>query len=260
MRKIISINISSASFFIDEDAYDHLSEYLDKLKNRFVGEAEGNEIIADIETRLSELFAERINPKTGVITLAMVEEVIQIMGQPEDFSDIENDAKAASETYDNSEPETTSRRLYRDIESNILGGVCAGIGAYLSIDPVVVRIVFIIFLFLGLGTAIPVYIVLWIVMPAAVTTTQKMEMRGENITVQNIEKKIKEECEDVKERFENFKRTNKTYRKGEDYVKRMNSRDRTILIIAAIVILLLIAANLTKIFAASLHVPVLLSG
>ena len=243
MKKIISINISGVSFFIDEDAFEKLNNYLDKLKKRFSVQESGQEIISDIETRLSELFAERINPKTGVITIGMVDEVTQIMGQPEDFTDEDeesSDEKKNESDYDNVFSTTTRRRLYRDIENKVFGGVCGGIAAYFSIDPIIVRIIFVIMPFLSLGVAIPIYIVLWIAIPAAITMSQKLEMKGENITVSNIEKKIKEEYEDVKNRFDNFKKTNKTYRQGEDYVNKMDKRDRTVLLVTGIFVLLLI--------------------
>ena len=242
MKKIISINISGTSFFIDEDAYDKLNGYINKLKNRFNKEEEGQEIITDIETRLCELFTERINPKTGVITLSMVEEVMQIMGRPEDFSDEED---SGEETIFDNEKSTRRRQLYRDVDNQILGGVCSGIAAYFNIDPVLVRVIFAVLPFFSFGIVIPVYIVLWIVIPSALTTTQKMEMRGENITVSNIEKKIKEEYDDVKKRFNDFKKTNKTYKQSEDYIKKMNNRDRNILIIIGGIILLMIITRLT---------------
>lgn len=246
MKKVISINISGTSFFIDEDAFDRLNEYLNKLKNRFSKEEEGQEIISDIETRLCELFTERINPKTGVITMAMVEEVMKIMGRPEDFSDDENETEKSNHTtFDNEYNTTNRRRLYRDAENRVLGGVCSGIAAYFNIDPVVIRVIFVVLPFLSFGIAIPVYIVLWIVVPTAFTTTQKMEMRGENITISNIEKNIKEEYEDVKKRFENFRKNNKTYRQSEDYVKKMNNRDRTVLIIVGLIIILMITSRFT---------------
>ena len=254
MKKIISINISGASFFIDEDAYARLNGYIEKLKKRFSEEKEGQEIISDVETRLGELFAERINPKTGVITIEMVEEVIKIMGRPEDFSDEDNEDNSKENSFDNEYYTSKRRRLYRDVEFRIIGGVCSGIAAFFSIDPVIVRIIFAILPFISFGIAIPIYIVLWIAVPAAVTTTQKMEMKGENITVSNIEKKIKEEYDDVKKRFENFRKTNKTYRQSEEYLKKMNKRDRTILIIVGVIVLLMIFSKLTILFPHHIHI------
>ena len=244
MKKIISINISNSAFFIDEDAYECLKKYLDKLKNRFDTDEEGAEIISDVEIRLTELFSERINPKIGVITIAMVHDAIKIMGQPEDFPENENTEKS---NYSNSgyAYNKNNRRLYRDIENEKLGGVCAGIAAYFNIDPVFVRVIFAILPFISFGIVIPVYFVMWLVVPAAITASQKMEMRGENITVSNIEKKIKDEFEDVKKQFENFKKKNKTYKQSEDYLKKMNKRDKTLLIVVCAIILLIVSTKIT---------------
>ncbi|HKL71482.1 MAG TPA: PspC domain-containing protein, partial [Marinilabiliaceae bacterium] len=120
----------------------------------------------------------------------------------------------------------------RDIDNRALGGVCAGIAAYLNLDTVWVRIVFALLPFLSFGAIVPIYIVLWIAVPPALTTTQKMQMKGENITIGNIEKSIKEEFEKVKEQF------SKT---GEKYSR----RDKNILTIVAVVVGLLL---LTRMF------------
>ncbi|MCL2073487.1 MAG: PspC domain-containing protein [Marinilabiliaceae bacterium] len=244
MKKIISINISSIAFFIDEDAYEILNQYFETLKVRFGTTEEGSEIITDIEARFAELFAERINPKTGVITITMVNESIKIMGQPDDFSENENREKKGFN--DSFYAKNRSRRLYRDIENQKLGGVCAGIAAYFNIDPVVVRIIFVVLPFLSFGIIIPIYFALWIVVSPAVTASQKMEMKGENITISNIEKKIKEEYEVVKNQFENFKKNNKTYKKSENFFNNMKNRDKTILIIVCAFFLLLIFANFSS--------------
>ncbi len=247
MKKTISINISSTAFFIDDDAYACLREYLGKLENWFLKKEGGQEIIADIEARLSELFSERINPKTGVISLNHVNAVIRVMGKPEDFIDDEKEGKSEESanvggSNANFEP-PRRRRLYRDIENKVLGGVCSGIAAYFNIDPVLVRVLFAVLPFLSFGAIIPVYIVLWIAIPEAITTTQRLEMRGEDINVSNIEKKIREEYQDVKNRFKNF-RNSKAYRDGESYVNRMNQRDKTVLIIAGVAVLVLVMSKL----------------
>jgi phage shock protein PspC (stress-responsive transcriptional regulator) len=239
MKKTITINIAATAFFIDDDAYESLKKYQQKLENWFRTKEGAKEIINDIEARMAELFAQRINPKTGVITVSLVEEVISIMGQPEDFSgegDAEEEKGAASEwtgaTF------YTRKRLYRDLDNKVLGGVCGGIAAYFNLDPVLVRIIFAVLPFLSFGAIIPVYIVLWIAVPPAVTTTQRLEMRGENITVSNIEKNIKEQYENVKSEFSNFKKS-KTYKDGEAYLNKMKKRDKNVFIFVAIVIGLL---------------------
>jgi phage shock protein PspC (stress-responsive transcriptional regulator) len=248
MKKTITINIAATAFFIDDDAYEALKQYQQKLDDWFRTREGGTEIINDIEARMAELFAQRINPKTGVITVSMVEEVISIMGQPEDFFGDETEEKRTAEetgytTYH------TRKRLYRDLDNKVLGGVCGGIAAYFNIDPALVRIIFVLLPFLSFGVIIPVYIVLWIAIQPAVTTTQRLEMRGENITVSNIEKTIKEQYDNVKSEFSNFKKS-KTYKDGEAYVSKMTKRDKNVFTIVAIIIGVLF---LTRLF--SFHGP-----
>ena len=229
MNKVISIHIASTPFFIDEDAYTLLQDYLQKLERWFAGKEGGKEIVSDIESRLSELFGERIAHKNSVISIGMVKEVIQVMGQPEDFTNETSDSSKEEKTYTQ---QKIKKQWFRDIDNRALGGVCSGIAAYLNLDTVWVRIVFALLPFLSFGAIVPIYIVLWIAVPPARTTTQKMQMRGENITIGNIEKTIKEEFEKVKEQFS---KTGKKYSK----------RDKNILTIVAVVVGLLL---LTRMF------------
>ncbi len=255
MKKTISINIASTAFFIDEDAYICLKDYLNKIEVWFRDKDGGQEVVSDIESRLSELFCERINPQFGVITIGHVNEVIKIMGQPEDFVDSEEE----KETEPKSEKNTVSdfeaprrRRLYRDSDNKVLGGVCSGIAAYFNLDPVLVRVLFAVLPFLSFGAIIPVYIVLWIAMPEAFTTTQKLEMRGEDINVTNIEKKIREEYHDVKKRFTNFKDT-KAYRESESYLHRMSQRDKTVLMVVGLVVFAILISKIINVPFHSFH-------
>ena len=229
MNKVISIHIASTPFFIDEDAYTLLQDYLQKLERWFAGKEGGKEIVSDIESRLSELFGERIAHKNSVISIGMVKEVIQVMGQPEDFTSETSDSSKEEKTYTHHK---MKKQWFRDIDNKALGGVCSGIAAYLNLDTVWVRIIFALLPFLSFGAIVPIYIVLWIAVPPALTTTQKMQMKGENITIGNIEKSIKEEFEKVKEQF------SKT---GEKYSR----RDKNILTIVAVVVGLLL---LTRMF------------
>lgn len=251
MKKTITINIAATAFFIDDDAYDLLKRYQQKLDDWFRTREGGAEIIKDIEARMAELFAQRINPKTGVITVSMVEEVISIMGQPEDFSGDEAEQNTfADETR--SSDYYTRKRLYRELDNKVLGGVCGGIAAYFNIDPALVRIIFALLPFLSFGAIIPVYIVLWIAIPPAVTTTQKLEMRGENITISNIEKTIKEQYDNVKSEFSKFKKS-KTYKDGEAYVSKMEKRDKNVFIFVAILIGVLFFIRIVGLQGSALH-------
>lgn len=201
MNKTISINLGGFFFHIDEDAYQKLSRYFDAVKRSLSADGR-DEIMKDIESRIAELFQERLKNEKQVVGLTEIEEVISIMGQPEDYKI--DDEKS---TYQSSSSSTNfyypSKRLYRDKENGMLGGVMAGLGHYLGIDTLWLRIIMVI-LFFGFGTGLFVYIVLWILVPEAVTTTQKLEMKGEPITISNIEKKVKEGFDDITSKFSNI--------------------------------------------------------
>ena len=189
MNKTISINLGGFFFHIDEDAYQKLSRYFDAVKRSLSPDGR-DEIMKDIESRIAELFQERLKNDKQVVGLSEIEEVISIMGQPEDYKI--DDEKS---TYQSSSSSTNfyypSKRLYRDKENGMLGGIASGIGHYLNIDALWIRILFIIPPWITFGTSLVIYIILWILIPEAKTTTQKLEMKGEPINISNIEKKSK---------------------------------------------------------------------
>ena len=212
MKKTFTINISGSIFHIDEDAFEKLQRYLQMLNRHFGPAIEGQEILQDIEARIAELLIDRTGNKVEVVTDAMVDEVISRMGRAEDFmepSDHQPSDGPGAETgfYPGDQP--IRRRLYRDGENCVLGGVCSGLGAYFNIDMVILRVIFVLAFFLGLGSSLLIYIILWIVVPKAKTTAQRLEMKGKEATISNIEKSIKEEVREV----------------GESYNKFMNSPD-----------------------------------
>jgi len=198
MKKAIKINLSGIIFHIDEDAYDKLKNYLDAINSHFTGKDEGNEILNDIESRMAELFQERRKKEEEVISIELVNEVIGIMGDPEDIIDTDESTDPGSKRTTYSAQSSRSRRLYRDTENSVIAGVCGGLGAYFNIDPLIFRILFIVFFFFG-GSSILVYVILWIVIPKAESAAQKLEMRGEPVNVSNIEKKVREEYESAKD-------------------------------------------------------------
>ncbi len=206
MKKTFTINISGTIFHIEEDAYEKLQNYLISLKNHFGANEEGNEIISDFENRIAELFSEKLNSEQEAITLERVNQVIETMGTPDDFIKAEEEAVF----------ETTRRkkRLYRDPEKRVIGGVCGGLAAYFNMDPVIVRIIMVLLaLFNGVGLI--AYLVLWIAVPKAVTNAQRLEMRGREVTVSNIEQSIREEVKDVKEGIKKIK-DSETFAKGKE--------------------------------------------
>ncbi|GCC53045.1 PspC domain-containing protein [Chryseotalea sanaruensis] len=279
MKKNISINISGIIFHIEEDGYELLRKYLDSVNRYFSNFEDSTEILADIEGRIAEIFLSKLNDSKQVITAEDVNALMSIMGSVNDFkaaeesefatettstkdysqkekssgSKQESKGGGGSSTYQSSEPKrlyrdqqrqflggvcaglanyfnvdavwirllfallmfaygtaillyiilwiavpgsttleepVVSKKLYRDSETKVLGGVSSGIAAYFGIDVVVVRILFLISFFF-FGTGFLLYIILWVVLPEAKTVTERMQMQGEPVTLSNIESNIK---------------------------------------------------------------------
>ena len=224
MKKTFSINISSKLFHIEEDAYEKLRDYLQRLNHYFESQPGDYEILQDIEARIAELFQEKITEKQEAVTNEWVEEVMTRMGKPEDFMDSQpthSDENTSSESK-----EKFRRRLYRDSENRVLGGVCSGMGAYFNTDPVLLRILFAVLVFLGAGISIFIYLILWIVVPKATTTAHRLEMRGEEPTIHNIQRTIQEEVKEVKESFVKINQS-KSFREGKKATRKAFNAFRT---------------------------------
>jgi phage shock protein PspC (stress-responsive transcriptional regulator) len=183
MDKTIKINLAGILFQIDEEAYRILRDYLQDVNRRFQNVPGGNETIEDIESRIAEIF-HSLQGVEGIVSKDNVEAMIGIIGRPEDFENPEGPENLTSDF-------NQRRRLYRNPEDTILCGVAGGIGAYLNIDPVWVRILFILFT-ISYGIGFFVYIALWIALPKALSDFQKRELFGENYrSAQNREKSAK---------------------------------------------------------------------
>ncbi len=211
MKKTVTANISGIVFHVDEDAYLKLQEYLNLLEKHFMNSDGRDEILSDLENRIAEMFQEKLHASKKVITIKDVNEVIIQLGEPEQISDTdaeEQSAGAGSETGGK-----TSKRLFRDPDDKYIAGVSGGLGAFFNLDPTWIRIAFVLFTFFyGFGPLL--YIILWIAVPKAVTTAEKLEMRGEKVNLSNIEKSIKEELNDLKENIKEFsEETRKTFKK-----------------------------------------------
>ena len=202
MKKTFTINISGSIFHIDEDAYEKLQVYLRSINAHFGANEEGREIIADIESRISEIFNEKLSSKDQVVTQETIDDLVSIMGKPEEIFGIDSEEE---EVIGAIKISRRRRRLFRDPDHRVFGGVASGISAYFGIDVVVIRLIFVLLFFLGYGFSFPLYIILWIVVPKATTTAQKLEMKGERVNIPNIEKSIKDEYQEVKENFENMR-------------------------------------------------------
>ncbi len=205
MKKTFTVNLNSVVFNIDDDAYEVLKKYLADVAAHFSSEEEKEDIMADIEARIAELFSEKITQNKNVITVEDVREVIGIMGTPSQFSDEE---ETSAENASKSEKKKRVRRFYRDPENAILGGVAGGLSAYIGLDVTIIRIILILLVFIGFGLLIPVYLVVWIITPEAITPSQRLEMQGEDITIDNIKSEFDNARTYVQS--ENFKNSART--------------------------------------------------
>ncbi len=203
MNKTVNINLANVLFHIDENAYLKMQRYLEAVKRSLNNTAGSDEILADIEARIAELFHEKLVNERQVITLHEVDEVIAIMGQPEDYKVDEaifDDEPVHETTYTNN---PKSKKFYRDTDNRIIAGVSSGLGHYFGIDPIWVRAFFIIPTLASFGSFILIYAILWVLIPEAKTTAEKLDMRGEAVNISNIERKVKEGFADVSEKVKN---------------------------------------------------------
>jgi len=193
MKKNFNVNIGGVIFHIDEDAFEMLEQYQRSLRQHFDNTEGREEILNDIEIRFAEMLQARLSETKQVIALDDIEHLIAAMGQPNEFGD----AGATEATGKNGR----QKRFYRDSENKVIAGVCSGLAAYFHIDPLWVRLAFILVTLLGFGIGIIAYFILWLIVPQAMTTAEKLEMRGEKVNISNIEKTIREEFGDVKNRI-----------------------------------------------------------
>lgn len=197
MKKTLTVNLVGTVYHIDEDAYILLDNYLNNLRYHFCKEEGADEIVRDMEARIAELFDEALRGGLQVITIKEVEEVIARMGKPEELNDGEEEnASASGEKAYDSESTGTSRRLFRNPDDRVLGGVVSGLAAYFGWDVTWTRIVFILAGFLIHGLILA-YLLAWIIIPLAQTATEKLQMRGEPINVENIGRTVTDGFEKV---------------------------------------------------------------
>ena len=205
MNKSFSISIGGLAFFIEDTAYDSLKNYLDSIRISLHNEEGSDEIIQDVEQRIAELFKEKLGSSRQVVNLQDIEYVKSVMGKPQDFA-TEEDETQPKKIYSSY---TTGKQLFRDGEHKILGGVLSGIGKYFGIEAVWLRLLFFAPMFfdffatfgLSFGTMIVIYIILWIVIPEAKTTSDKLKMQGKPVNFSNIKESINIDNEEVKENF-----------------------------------------------------------
>ncbi len=179
MKKVVTVNIGGFCFTIEEDAYNKLSRYFDNYKAGIADKKDAGEVMEDIESRIAEIFREQTPLAHQVVSLELVEKVIIIMGLPDGTTSF------TQETVVNDMATPRAKRLYRDADHKVFGGVCSGLAAYFGLEIMLVRVLFLAALLVG-SFGFWVYVILWVVTPQAVTIAQKLEMRGEPVTIENI--------------------------------------------------------------------------
>lgn len=219
MNKTVNINLAGIFFHIDEDAYLKLQRYLEAIKRSFTDSQGRSEIISDIEARIAELFAERIQNEKQVVGVKLVDEVITIMGQPEDYlvdDEIFEDDPQPRQKH-SSKP---SKKLYRDTDNSYIGGVAAGLSHYFGIESIWTRLIWLLLAIGSGGTFIFIYLIFWALVPEAKTTAEKLTMSGDPVNISNIEKKIKDGIDSVSETVKNvdFKKHGDKLKEGFDNV------------------------------------------
>jgi phage shock protein PspC (stress-responsive transcriptional regulator) len=189
MKKTVSVNIKGTNFQIEEDAYELLRDYIDRLTTALGNEEGSQEIIEDIELRIAEICNSKLSDSKTVIELKDIEEILATLGDPQDYVEFdESDNDRSTQEQTTQDRSKSERRLFRDPENSILGGVCAGFANYFSIDVVVMRILFVLLFFIGF--AIPIYIILWIIIPKAESTIDRLRMKGRPITVETVKEEV----------------------------------------------------------------------
>ena len=223
MNKTININLGGIFFHIDEVAYQKLRLYLDAIRRSLSNDPQGrDEILNDIEHRIGELLSERVKDQRQVVNENDIDEITKIMGKPEDY--------LVDEEIFEDEPKfrsrTSNKKLFRDTEDKFLGGVCSGLAHYLGIDIIWMRIIWLILLFF-FGTGVLIYILLWILVPAAETTAEKLQMKGEPVNISNIERKIREEFQDVSSKVKDGVNDVTEKVKSSEFKKNIESKAKT---------------------------------
>ena len=183
MKKVVNVGIGGRGFTMDEDAYNRLNSYLEKFRAKAGMGIQTREVMDDLESRIAELFGERLNSFRDVVDIETVNRVISQLGMPDGQPFTENECGGAECCY--GEPVRPVKKFFRNPDNKVLGGVCSGLAGYLNVDAVLIRVIFIVAFFLG-SAGFWIYIILWIIAPLAVTPVQKCEMYGLPVTAENL--------------------------------------------------------------------------
>lgn len=200
MNKTVSIHLQGVPFIFEEQAFDRLNTYLQQLKQVLQKEEGSDEILQDIELRIVELLQQQLTPFKQVVERLIIEQIIEKLGKPEDFTD---ESSPNHESTDSAEI-PTEKRLFRDGERAMIGGVCAGVAAYFNLDVVIVRAIYI-FTFLTFGLGFLFYIVLWAIIPLAKTSSDKLRMKGQQVNIENMKSELEDAANRIKKGAKDLK-------------------------------------------------------
>lgn len=205
MNNITTVNLGGYPFTIDENAHQALELYLETIEAHFSDSEGCDEILDDIEARIAELFSDFLQGKS-IVTLKEYDAMVKVMGRPEDFGaeSLDEDEIETPHASSNTKKKKgkyshikTGKRLFRDPDEKVIGGVCSGVAAYFGVgDPLWIRLGFIALIFIG-GISVLLYPILWAIVPAAKTAGDKLKMKGEPATVSNIAKTVEEELTEL---------------------------------------------------------------
>jgi phage shock protein PspC (stress-responsive transcriptional regulator) len=201
MNKTVSIHLQGIPFIFEEQAFDRLHTYLQQLKQVLEKEEGSDEIIQDIELRMVELIQQQLTPFKQVVELSVIEQIINKLGQPEDFSD---DTAAANDATSAVHDDSIEKRLFRDGDRAMIGGVCAGVAAYFNVDVVIIRAIYV-FTFLTFGIGFLLYLVLWALVPMARTSSDKLRMKGQHVNIENMKSELGDAANRIKKGAKEFK-------------------------------------------------------
>lgn len=188
MKKVIEVNIGGINFTMEDDAYFSLKDYLKRFEETIPDKQEAQEVMEDVEARVAEIFQKEMKFSNQVVNVKLVQIVIEHLGEVEpDRKQTNTNTNNQSGSMNDQSYTLGERRLFRDTDEKMIAGVCSGLAAYLGIDVTIVRIIFVV-LFIVYGTGLFTYIILWIVVPKALSVAQKLQMRGFATTADNIRK------------------------------------------------------------------------
>jgi phage shock protein C len=212
MQRIIQINIAGRLISIEENAYSLLNEYITSLERHFANQEGKDEIIQDIENRIAELFSIAMQSGAVAISKADVQKVIDTLGRASELGEslvrhlpVKYTAQQQKqEQYDREH--YGYRRIYRDPNDKLLGGVCSGLAKYFDIDPTIMRLIVVILTFIFL-VGVVAYIIAWIVIPIARTPNDMNYMHGgEPMNIHRMARNMQDELQDLRKRAEQMSR------------------------------------------------------